>query len=112
MDPEGEERSRLEGYLPRDEFAAWLEMGLARVAFMKKDWADTESHLDNVLNAHSNSTFVPEAIYYKGVSRYSSSHDSTELAKTANYLNEEFPGHEWQLRSIPWLKEKSEPTSG
>ena len=36
MDPEGHERKRLEGYLPKDEFQTFLELGLARVAFMKK----------------------------------------------------------------------------
>ena len=112
MDPEGDERFRLEGYLPKDEFAAWLEMGLARVAFMKKDWAAAETYLGDVINDHPESKFVPEAIYYKGVSRYSTVHDSAELAKTASTLNDQFAGNEWQLRSIPWLKEKADSTSG
>ena len=42
FDPKGVERSRLEGYLPKDEFRAWLELGLARVAFMSKAWAEAE----------------------------------------------------------------------
>jgi hypothetical protein len=42
MDAEGGERWRLEGYLPKEEFQANLEMGLARVAFTRKDWADAE----------------------------------------------------------------------
>jgi outer membrane protein assembly factor BamD (BamD/ComL family) len=112
MDPEGHERWRLEGYLPRDEFNAFLELGLARVAFMKKDWAAAETHYAKVIDQHPNSKFIPEAIYYKGVSRYSGSHDGSELAKTAATLNEKFPSTEWQLRSIPWLKEKSESTTG
>lgn len=112
MDPEGEERWRLEGYLPKDEFNAFLELGLARVAFMKKDWATAEKHYTNVLEDHSSSKFVPEATYYKGVSRYSASHEHTELTDTAETLNQRFPGNEWQLRSIPWLKEKGESTSG
>ena len=29
--------------LPKDEFRAQLELGLARVAFMGKKWADAES---------------------------------------------------------------------
>ena len=108
MDPEGDERRRLEGYLPKDEFAAWLEMGLARVAFMRKDWAATETRLNDMVKDHPESKFVPEAIYYKGVSRYSTVHDSAELAKTASTLNDKYPGNEWQLRSIPWLRERSE----
>jgi outer membrane protein assembly factor BamD (BamD/ComL family) len=112
LDPQGEERWRLEGYLPKDEFQAYLELGLARVAFMKKDWAAAEKHFSNVLEQHADSKFVPEATYYKGVTRYSVSHDSSELATTASTLNERFPGNEWQLRSLPWLKEKGDTASG
>jgi hypothetical protein len=105
MDPNGEERWRLEGYLPKDEFGAWLEMGLARVAFMNKDWATAETRLNDVLNDNPDSKFAPEAIYYKGVSRYSAVHEATELANTAVVLKDKYPGNEWQLRSIPWLSE-------
>ena len=112
MDPEGHERWRLEGYLPIDEFNALLELGLARIAFMKKDWGVAETHFAKVLEEHPDSKFIPEATYYKGVCRYSTSHDSAELANTAATLNEKYPGNQWQLRSIPWLKEKSESTAG
>lgn len=105
MDPSGEERWRLEGYLPKNEFRAYLEMGLARVSFMKKDWTAAETRYTAVAENYPDSKFAPEAIYYRGVSRYSTSHDSGELANTAKELQEKFSGNEWQLRSIPWLKE-------
>jgi len=112
MDPDGNERRRLEGYLPKEEFQAFLESGLARIAFMKKDWAAAEKHFDNVLSQFPDSKFAPEAVYYKGVSRYSGSHDAAELANTAATLREKHPGNEWQLRSIPWLHEQTRTTSG
>ena len=105
MDPDGEERWRLEGYLPKEEFRAYLELGLARVAFMKKDWATAESHFANIAENSPESKYAPEAVYYRGVSRYSASHDGADLANTAAALKEKFEGNEWQLRSIPWLKE-------
>ena len=105
MDPEGDERWRLEGYLPKDEFRAYLELALARVAFMKKDWATAEKHYTKVIESYPNSKFRPEAVYYKGVTRYSASHDGAELAATAKGLQEKYPGDEWQLRSLPWLQE-------
>ena len=105
MDPEGDERWRLEGYLPREEFRAYLELGLARVAFMKKDWAAAEQYFANIADNHPDSKFAPEATYYRGVSRYSASHDGAELANAAVALNEKFKGDEWQLRSLPWLSE-------
>jgi hypothetical protein len=105
MDPDGKERTRLEGYLPKDEFHAHLQMGLARLSLAKKDWANAEQRFDAVINDHSQSRYVPQAIYYRGVSRYSTSHDSTDLSNTATELSASHSGNEWQLRSIPWLKE-------
>ena len=105
MDPEGEERWRLEGYLPKDEFRVDLEMGLGRVAFMRKDWTDAEKHFGWVADSNPDSKFAPQAVYYRGVCRYSIAHDSAELANTATALLEKYPGTEWQMRSIPWLRE-------
>jgi hypothetical protein len=108
MDPHGAERKRLEGYLPKQDFHAFLDLGLARVAFIKKDWGAAERHFAAVIDDLSGSKYVPEAAYYRGVSRYSASHDPQELGRTANELAEKFEGSEWQLRSIPWHREKSE----
>ena len=87
-------------------------MGLARVAFIKKDWADAERRYTAVIENHPDSHYAPQAVYYRGVSRYSASHDAAELANTGKDLTEKYPGNEWQLRSIPWLHEKSETTTG
>ncbi|HEY2867585.1 MAG TPA: hypothetical protein VGJ02_10875, partial [Pyrinomonadaceae bacterium] len=76
------------------------------------DWATAEAYYSKILDEDPSSKFVPEAVYYKGVSRYSASHESAELANTATILSERFPGNQWQLRSLPWLKEKSESTAG
>ena len=80
-------------------------MGLARLAVAKKDWAAAERRYGAVVDEYPDSKFVPEAIYYRGVSRYSSTHDGAELAKTGATLKEKFDGNEWQLRSIPWLED-------
>lgn len=102
MDGDAHERRRLEGYLPRGEFETWLKMGLARLAFLKKDFTDAERRYAEVAE-RSDSKFAPEAVYYKGVSKYSGSHDHTALGETAAELEKRYPGNEWQLRSIPWL---------
>ena len=104
LDAEGKERSRLEGYLPKNEFRAYLEMGLARVAFTKKEWAEAERRYAAIAESYPNSYYAPQAVYYRGVSRYSASHDSAELAGTAETLEEKYRGTEWHLRSLPWLR--------
>ena len=102
MDPKGDERSRLEGYLSKEEFQAHLEMGLSRVAFMQKNWGDAERRYDSIIERYPKSIYAPQAVYWRGVSRYSESHDGAELANTAKVLAEKYPGTEWALRSVPW----------
>jgi thioredoxin-related protein len=49
LDQNGKERFRIEGYLPKDEFSAQLELALARCACMSKDWADAERRYAEVV---------------------------------------------------------------
>jgi len=103
MDPDGKERWRLEGYLPREEFRANLEMGLARVAFMRKDWPDAERRYTEIAEKYPDSKFAAEAVYWRGVTRYSASHEGAELGNVANTFKEKYQDSIWALKSIPWL---------
>ncbi len=102
LDPDGKERWRLEGYLSRDEFRAHLEMGLARLALSRKDWADAESRYGAVADNYPESKYAPQAVYYRGVSRYSASHDGADLTATAEALEKSYPDSQWRMRSLPW----------
>ena len=103
LDPEGRERWRLEGYLSKDEFLANLEMGLGRVAFMKKDLASAERHYTNVVEQYPDSKFAPEAVYWQGVSRYNATHDHTILGDVAKTFTEKYQDSIWAEKSLPWL---------
>jgi len=102
MDAAGHERWRLEGYLPKDEFQADLEMGLARVAFMNKQWANAEQWYTDVVDNFPNSTYAPEAVYWQAVSRYKATNDHKVLGDVAVTLAGKYPESEWALRAIPW----------
>jgi TolA-binding protein len=102
MDPDGEERLRLEGYLSKDEFRTHLEMGLARVAFMRKDWADAERRYAAVVERYPGSKYAPEAVYWKGVSHYKATNDHTALSDVANTFTDKYQDSVWALKSIPW----------
>ena len=80
-------------------------MGLARLALVKKKWAEAERRYNDVAENYPNSKYAPQAVYYRGVSRYSVSHESSDLGNTAITLKERYEGDQWQLRSIPWMKE-------
>ena len=102
LDPNGVERFRLEGYLPKDEFRAQLELGLARVAFMSKKWADAESRYAAVLEKYPQSTSAPEALYWKGVSKYKATNDHTVLGELPGQFRENYPDSKWALKTIAW----------
>jgi outer membrane protein assembly factor BamD (BamD/ComL family) len=102
LDPKGVERFRLEGYLPTNEFRAQLELGLARVAFMNKDWAEAERRYTEVLDRHGNSKAAPEALYWKGVSHYKATNDHTVLGELPQQFKEKYPDSAWALKTAAW----------
>jgi TolA-binding protein len=102
MDPEGVERYRIEGYLPKSWFRARLEMGLARVAFMHKKFADAEKMYAGVIENHAATGVVPEALYWRAVCHYKATNDHTVLGEAAKELSGKYPDNEWTLKSDPW----------
>ena len=103
LDSNGVERHRIEGYLPNDEFRAQLEMGLARVAFMNKKWADAERRYGEVLDRYPNSKTAPEALYWKGVSHYKATNDHTVLGELPGQFEQKYPESVWALKTAAWV---------
>jgi TolA-binding protein len=104
MDPEGKERFRIEGYLPKSEFRAQLELGLARIAFMHKQWAEAERRYAEVAERYPETVAAPEAVYWRGVSRYKGTNDHTALGEVAKELKEKYRESVWTLKSSIWLE--------
>ena len=103
LDSNGVERHRIEGYLPNDEFRAQLEMGLARVAFMNKNWADAERRYGEILDRYPNSKTAPEALYWKGVSHYKATNDHTVLGELPEQFEQKYPESVWALKTAAWV---------
>jgi TolA-binding protein len=103
LDSDGKERSRLEGYLSRDEFRAQLELALARVAFMNKHWADAEQRYAQVLERYPNSHAAPEALYWKGVSHYKATNDHTVLSELPDQFKQKYPDSIWAQKTLAWM---------
>jgi hypothetical protein len=102
MDPEGHERYRIEGYLPKDWFRARLEMGRARVFFMRKKFADAQKIYAEVVNHFGDLALAAEALYWRAVSKYKATNDHTALGEVATEIAEKYPEEEWRLKSLPW----------
>lgn len=103
LDPNGEERYRIEGYLPVEEFRAQLELGLARVAFMSKDWKDAERRYASVLERYPNTKTAPEALYWKGVSHYKATNDHTVLGELPELFKQQYPDSIQALKTAAWV---------
>jgi outer membrane protein assembly factor BamD (BamD/ComL family) len=102
MDSDGVERRRIEGYLSKQEFRAQLELGLARVAFMHKHWAEAEQKSSDIAERYAETTAAPEALYWKGVSHYKATNDHTVLGPVAEVLGRKYAGSEWAMKASVW----------
>lgn len=102
MDSNGEERWRIEGYLPKDEFRAQLEMGLARISFMDKHWADAGERYAQVIERYPETAAAPEAVYWRGISQYKKTNDHTVLGGVSAELGEKYPQSVWAKKASVW----------
>ncbi len=80
-------------------------MGLARVAFMRKKFADAQKLYASIADRFSHLDLAAEALYWRDVCKYKATNDHTVLEPVAKELAAKFPGDEWQLKSIPWSHE-------
>ena len=103
LDSKGVERHRIEGYLPKDEFQAQLEMGLGRVAFKQKKWADAERIYGEIVEEYGSTSSAAEARYWRAVSHYRGTNDHTALGAVAQELQEKNPESIWAKKALPWL---------
>jgi hypothetical protein len=106
LDPSGVERHRIEGYLPRDEFRAALELGLGRVAFTANRFDEAVQWYSGIVERDAGSAAAAEAMYWRAVSRYKSTGNPSSLGEVAEALQTSHPDSEWTRKSSIWLPEQ------
>jgi hypothetical protein len=102
VDPSGEERHRIEGFLPVNDFLAQLEVGLAKSAFANKRFADAEKGYRSVVEKYPTSEVAAEAFYWAGVSRYKGSGNAEALGETARGFRERYQDSSWAKKASVW----------
>ncbi len=102
LDHAGEERSRIEGFLPADEFLAHLKLGLARTAFERGEFAEAERRYREVVEQHLDTEAAPEAMYWEGVARYKATADPIALSATAARFEKQFKDSPWARKASVW----------
>jgi len=102
VDSEGNERHRVEGFLPADDFLAQLSLGLAHSAFARGSFQEAEPLFRDVVDTYPNTDAAPEALYWAGVSRYKGSGDAAALGETARAFSTRYTGTSWAKKASVW----------
>jgi TolA-binding protein len=102
LDETGKERYRIEGFSPKEDMLAHLELALARMAFEAQRFDEAARRYRSIVERFPKSVPAAEALYWAGVSDYKATHDASHLKRTAEALAQRYPGSEWQRKSTPW----------
>jgi TolA-binding protein len=104
VDSDGNERHRIEGFLPADDFLAQLALGLAHSAFARGDFKEAERLYRTVVDQYPDGDAAPEALYWAGVSRYKGSGEAGALGETAQAFLTRYTGTSWAKKASVWNK--------
>ncbi len=102
LNSDGEERFRIEGWLPTREFHAQLHLALARIVAMRKRWADAEPLYARIVEEFGDTVAAPEALYWRGVAGYQGRRDHTSIDRMAAEMKEKYPAGEWAIKAAAW----------
>jgi TolA-binding protein len=102
IDESGQERHRIEGFLPLEDFLPQLALGAAHTAFGRGDFKTAAARFDDVLTSYPEGDAAPEAQYWAGVSRYKDTNDPSALTETAKRFGERFQDTSWAKKASVW----------
>jgi TolA-binding protein len=102
LDPSGQERHRVEGFLPVDELVPQLEFGLGRVAFSRGEFEEAERRFRRVVEDAPDADVAPEALYWAGVARFKATDDAEALKATASAFHDRYQETTWAKKASVW----------
>ncbi len=102
LDPEGNERHRIEGFLPADDFLAQLKLGVAQTAFSAKQFDRAETAFREIVDQLPDTDAAAEALYWAGVSRYKGANDAAALKATADAFKKRYTDSPWAKKASVW----------
>ena len=102
LDETGEERHRVEGFLDAPDLLAQLKLGLGKLDFDAKRYADAEREFRAVVDEHAAADAAPEALYWSGVARYKATNDGSALAQTAAAFGSRYSDSAWAKKASVW----------
>lgn len=102
LDPSGQERHRIEGFLPADDFLGQLMLGKAQVAFSSGRFDESEKAYRKIVDELPDTESAAEALYWAGVSKYKGSNDAGALKATADAFKNRYSGTSWAKKASVW----------
>lgn len=102
LDTNGKEQHRIEGFLPADDFAMQVRLGLAHAARSAGDFAAAEKLYRELSDIDGNDDVAAESLYWAGVSKYKGSNDAAALGETAAAFKKRFTNSSWAKKSSVW----------
>lgn len=99
LDPHRIEVRRAVGYLPPEELLAEAELARGLGAMLRADFARAFGIFRGVVQGHTASSLVPEALYWAGVAGYRRDGSRDELMRQWSELRERFPQSPWWIRA-------------
>ena len=102
LDPEGNERYRIEGFLPTDDFLPQLHLGLAQTAFKTGKYDEAETRFRAIVDQFPDNPAAAEALYWAGVSKYKGTNDGSALGATAAAFKERYTDSPWAKKASIW----------
>jgi TolA-binding protein len=102
LDADGQERHRIEGFLPTDDFLPQIALGLAKSAFQRQDYDEAERRYREIVDRFPSSDAAPEALYWAGVSKYKATGDPSALGATATAFGQRYQDTAWAKKASVW----------
>jgi outer membrane protein assembly factor BamD (BamD/ComL family) len=102
LDSGGNERYRIEGFLPTNDFLAQLHLGLAHTAFKTGRFDEAEKRFRTIVDQFPDNDAAAEAQYWAGVSKYKGSGDAAALGATAKAFHERYSDSPWAKKASIW----------
>ena len=104
VDAKGEERHRIEGFLPADDFLAQLTLGAAHALRARSDFANAERLYREVIEKFPSTESAPEAQYWAGVAKYKATNDPAALGETAAQFASRYQTSSWAKKASVWAR--------
>jgi tetratricopeptide (TPR) repeat protein len=102
LDHDGVEHHRITGFLAPEELLPMMLLGIGKAHFEREAFTEAIRSLDALLKDYPKSDSAPEAIYYRAVSQYKSTHSAEPLKEAYQKLHADYPLSEWTKRAAPY----------